>query len=206
MVQYHAGEMILDDGDNASRIFALEAGQVRVFHYDGEHEVTVKLFEAPSIFGEAEALIGSPHHESVSAHTDCILVEIPVEAFRDALLQEITLASRLCFDLAERLAISIYHEKSIAYNPATVRLANHLIDHAQHARDSDGLTVEQTQDQMAKIIGVTRRSIAKEIRALVQKGLLTREAKGYCIADLEGLRRRADEQRLPLRYSIRPGN
>lgn len=203
---YPPGAVILSDGEQADRVFALDAGRVRVYHLapTGE-EVVVKLFGAPAIFGEAEALGGYHYLENVAALEACDLLVIPVGAFVTFLQEDRHAAYRMLVDVATRLAIASYNEKSLAFHPSTVRLANYLIDYAQWTNPSDTKQwhIALTQDQMAAAIGVTRRSVAKDIADWKREGILQRRGGHYVVHDLEALSRYGDADRLALSYSIR---
>jgi CRP-like cAMP-binding protein len=180
---------------------------VRVYHAVASGaEIVVKAFSAPALFGEAEALSGICYLESVAALTPVELLAIPAQRFAALLSDEPSLATALCLDLAARLAISSYDEKSIAFDPATVRLANYLLDYAGWIGDGEGeLKVDLTQQDMAKAIGVTRRSIAKDVATWQRERILCRGEEGYRVIDPDGLRRYADPKRLTLHYSLKRG-
>ncbi len=55
---------------------------------------------------------------------------------------------------------------------------------------------------MAQAIGVTRRSIAKDIIAWQKEGVLKRSRGKYVILEPDTLRRYSDPQRLGLAYSL----
>ena len=204
---YQAGASIVLEGQPCEAVYALERGRVRVFHaVAGGAEIMVKAFGAPAIFGEDKALSGIAYLESVAALTQCTVLEIPAARFVSLVQSEPSVSLALCVDLAARLAISSYDEKSIAFDPATVRLANYLLDYAGWiSEDPTSLKIDLTQDDMAKAIGVTRRSIAKDIASWQEERILRKSAGGYRVVDIEGLKRYADPQRLTLHYSLRRG-
>jgi CRP-like cAMP-binding protein len=199
------GEPIIVEGQAAEQIYALEQGTVRVFHLSPKgDEVVVKLFGAPAVFGEAEALGGVPHQEHVSAVKACRILVMPLRAVVKLLRQEPECSIRLLVDVAARLAIAAYNEKSLAFNPLTIRLANYLLDYARWTNppDAEEIHVDLTQDDMAAAVGGTRRSVAKDIIAWQQEGVLERRGRCYVVRDLEALRRYSDPGRLKLAYRL----
>lgn len=200
-----AGQQILAHGQQATSIFALESGAVRVFHLapTGE-EVVIKLFRAPAVFGEAEALSGFPHQEYVAAVEPSRLLVMPVRAVVRLLRDEPKCALRALVDVSARLAIAAYNEKSLAFNPLTIRLANYLVDYAAWTNPpgTPEIRIALTQDDMAAAVGGTRRSVAKDIIAWQQEGVLERRGKSYVVRDLEALRRYSDTDRLELTYKL----
>ena len=203
--RYAAGEEVLAEGQPSKHIFALERGAVRVFHMSpmGE-EVALKLFSAPAIFGEAEAFCDIPYLEHVTAVEESQILVMPPAAVLRLLRVEPECAVRMLVDVATRLAIAAYNEKSLAFNPATIRLANYLLDYAKwtNASGAQELQLDLNQDQMAAAIGVTRRSIAKDIIAWQKEGVLVRRRGKYILLEPESLGRYSDPERLGLAYSL----
>ena len=203
--RYAPGDEVLAEGQPSRHIFAMETGSVRVFHMSpmGE-EVALKLFSAPAIFGEAEAFCHIPYLEHVTAVEPTRILVMPPAAVLRLLRAEPECAVRMLLDVATRLAIAAYNEKSLAFNPATIRLANYLLDYARwtHHSAAGELRLDLNQDEMAAAIGVTRRSIAKDIIAWQKEGVLERRRGQYIILDPETLRRYSDPERLGLAYSL----
>jgi CRP/FNR family transcriptional regulator len=200
-----AGDPILVEGQEAESVYALEEGAVRVFHLSPKgEEVVIKLFRAPAIFGEAEALGGVPHQEHVSAVSDARLLVMPLGAIMTLLRAEPECALRLLVDVAARLAIAAYNEKSLAFHPITIRLANYLLDYAAWTNPPGALELKiaLTQDEMAAAVGGTRRSIAKDMIAWQEEGILERRGRHYLLREIEALRRYSDGDRLELTYEL----
>jgi len=202
---FAAGEPIIVEGQTAESVFALEEGAVRVFHLSPKgEEVVVKLFRAPAIFGEAEALGGVTHQEHVSALGVSRVLVIPLRAVVQLLRAEPECAFRLLVDVAARLAIAAYNEKSLAFHPLTIRLANYLLDYAAWTNPPGApeLRISLTQDEMAAAVGGTRRSVAKDMIAWQEEGILERHGRHYVLRDIEALRRYSDGGRLELTYQL----
>lgn len=152
---------VLSEGDVAKSIFALERGAVRVFHQStGGDEVSLKLFRAPVVFGEAEALYGVPFQENVETIEDCHLIEMPTAAVKEFLAAAPLAAIAFVEDLSARLAIASYHQRSLAFHPITIRLANFLLDYAEWTNDPGvhEWSLALSQDDMAAAIGAARRA------------------------------------------------
>ena len=202
---FAAGEPIIVEGQEATSIYALEEGAVRVFHLSPKgEEVVVKLFRAPAIFGEAEALGGMPHQEHVSAVSAGRALIMPLDAIVRLLRDEPECALRLLVDVSARLAIAAYNEKSLAFHPLTIRLANYLLDYAAWTNPPGAPepTIALNQDEMAAAVGGTRRSVAKDVIAWQEEGILERRGHHYAVRDLEALRRYSDTGRLELTYNL----
>jgi CRP-like cAMP-binding protein len=200
------GTRLIKDGDEALHIFLLVSGAVRIYFErpDGA-EITAKIIAAPSFFGEAEAMGGLRFMETVSALGPVEVLRVPIARFEELLARHAAFGHAVVRDLSARFAAAIYHEKSLAFDPVTVRLANFLLDHL-HWSEADRFGAPQvvlTQEEMAAAIGVSRRSITKDISMWKEAGLLEKGARGYRVVDLEGLARFADPRRVGVHLPAR---
>ena len=79
-LQYAAGEAIVREGAAASSMFLVERGRVDIVLGSGQRVATT---EAGGYFGEMSLLTGAARTATVTAVTDCALVEISADAFRE---------------------------------------------------------------------------------------------------------------------------
>jgi CRP-like cAMP-binding protein len=201
---YAPGERILSFGETADRIFALERGSVRVFTQNpAGGEVLLVIFGAPALFGHAEALTKVPYLENVEASEPCELVIMPPGALLDFFRRDAGCATAMIVDQAVNLTFTIQHERSLAFDSATTRLANFLVDYAlwTHQVGND-LLVRLTLDEMAGAIAASRRSVAHDFQMWSKEGILERKGRHYVVRDMEALRRYCDPQHLSLMYRV----
>jgi len=146
------GVRLIKDGDEALQIFLLLSGAVRIYFErpDGA-EITAKIIAAPSFFGEAEAMCGLRFMENVTALGPVEVMVMPIARFEELLARHAGFGHAVVRDLSALFAVAIYHEKSLAFDPVTVRLANFLLDHLEWSEaDRFGAPrVALTQDEMA---------------------------------------------------------
>lgn len=200
-----AGTTLLSEGEEARSLFVLCQGAVRVYHRaEGGEEVSLKLFRAPAIFGEAEAFSDVAFQQNADTLEDSVLLEIPTEAARAFFRASADAAFALVEDLSARLAISSYNQRSLAFHPVTIRLANYLLDFAEwtNAEGAKEWTIAIGQDEMAAAIGATRRSIGKDVTSWQAEGILARRGARYVVTDPKALQRYADPHRLRIAHRI----
>ena len=65
------------------------------------------------------------------------------------------------------------------------------MQHGRREGDVIFIDLSLTQKDMASMVGATRESINKELRALREKGLVSIQENMICIHNLERLKRRA---------------
>ena len=101
-VLFEAGQAIVREGDQGASMFVLCRGEavVTLAGADGE----LARHRAGDFFGEMSLLTGEPRTATVTAATDCDLIEIGVEAFRRIVMADATLVERMSDDIARRRA------------------------------------------------------------------------------------------------------
>ncbi len=102
-VQFGAGETIVRQGDPGETFFLLAHGEVEVRRRlpTGADAPPVTL-QAGAHFGEMSLLTGDPRAATVVATSDCLLLTLGRETFRDALLAHPEVAGTLAEILARR--------------------------------------------------------------------------------------------------------
>ena len=197
-------ERILKSGTIADTVFLLLSGVVRIYYEDDQGaEITAKIFAAPAFFGETEALCRLSLMESASAVGAAEVLVLPVARFEALLRSNASFACEVVRDLAVRFAAAIYQGRSLAFDPITVRLANFVLDHLEWSTSNSQAPPQifLTQEQMASAVGVSRRSITKDLSLWKELGILRKTPRGYMVVNLVELGRFADPRRLSVYHS-----
>jgi CRP/FNR family cyclic AMP-dependent transcriptional regulator len=110
------------------------------------------------------------------AHSDCVLLQVPNRAFLATMEQDPQLMHSCLQMLCERSRMTydnLAAETLLPLRARLVRLLLMLLD--QHGRDSqDGveLTLKLSQDDLSDMLGVTRQSLNRELKALEKQGII----------------------------------
>ena len=97
---YAAGETIVREGDAGASMFVVCAGRVRVtLAPDGREVATI---EQGGFIGEMSLLTGETRTATVSAATDCVLMEVTADAFRRFVLDKPSVLERVSHAVAAR--------------------------------------------------------------------------------------------------------
>jgi len=109
---YSTGEVIVREGDHGSSMFLLIRGEavVTLARTSGE----VARLNAGDFFGEMSLLTGDPRTATVTAATDCWLLEIGVDAFRRVALADPAIVGQVTTAVAARRAELDLHRTSRA--------------------------------------------------------------------------------------------
>jgi small-conductance mechanosensitive channel/CRP-like cAMP-binding protein len=102
LLLYGAGEVIAHEGDPGASMFVLRTGEAAVTIAGAEGELA-RLTQG-AFFGEMSLLTGDTRSATVTAVTDCELLEIGVEAFRRVVMSDQTSVERVAAAVSARRA------------------------------------------------------------------------------------------------------
>jgi small-conductance mechanosensitive channel/CRP-like cAMP-binding protein len=102
LLLYGAGEVIAREGEAGASMFVMRRGDasVTLANVDGE----VARLTTGAFFGEMSLLTGEPRTATVTAITDCELLEIGVDAFRKVVLSDAASVERVAASVGSRRA------------------------------------------------------------------------------------------------------
>jgi small-conductance mechanosensitive channel/CRP-like cAMP-binding protein len=113
---YAAGEAIVAEGDAGDSMFVLARGEAAVTL--SETEGVVATLRAGAFFGEMSLLTGDARSATVSAVTDCELIEVSADAFRRVVLTDAAIVDRVAAAVETRRAELERHRASRATDGA----------------------------------------------------------------------------------------
>lgn len=207
VLSFGVGERILDEGGEPDALYAMLEGTVGVFYSSEDGvDVLVKVFGAPSIFGEMEMLWKLPRLEYVETFLPTVVVRFPAAAAQDFLSREGAASFALLRDVARRLCVAAYHERALAFLPVEKRLAGVLLSflEAHGRRDGDGVTLDLklTYEMLARCLGVTTRSVDRTFARWLKEGWLEKSRGRYRVRELTRLEEHAAPARLALFHRL----
>jgi len=163
-------------GDISDRLIVLDAGRVRIFQTsESGEEFTLGICVGGSTIGLAPLLLGAARNtsaETLDASSISVLDRTDFERFLQSMPSFGAGLARL---LATMAIESFAHCGSLAQDSARVRLGTTLLS---LARRSDGEAAQQfavsgiTQEDLARIVGVSRTWVALTLGLLEERGLI----------------------------------
>jgi CRP-like cAMP-binding protein len=175
--RYRKNETIFHQGDPGDALFIIESGEVKISVASLEgRELTLALLKAGDFFGELTLLDGEPRSaDAVAKEPTQVLV-----LRRDQLIRFLGARPRAAVNLlavmSRRLRRADELVQEVAFLDVPTRLARVLLTLAEsygEARDG-GITVMSrlSQGELADMIGATRESTNKWLRAFQRQGLV----------------------------------
>lgn len=179
-LKLRAGEMLFRQGDGlpteGAVFFGVLSGHLKFsnLHEDGR-EAILAVLEPGNWFGEISLFDGQPRTHDATALAATEVLAISRQAF-DALLRQTEFAQGICRLMAVRLRLLYGMLEDASLQSTRVRVARRLLllthggaTHQTQARAE----VAVSQESLAMMLGITRQTLSKELKALVAAGALT---------------------------------
>lgn len=178
-----AGEMLFRQGDAVppghGAFYGLVRGSFKVssLREDGKEAILVVL-EAGNWFGEISLIDGRPRTHDATAVGAAEVLVLPRAAF-DALMKRHAFSQAICRMLAARMRSLYGMVEDATLRSTRARVARRLMllarGDATQARDARPV-VPVSQEALAMMLGITRQTLSKELKLLVEAGAV---ALGY---------------------------
>lgn len=188
--EFQARDVIYLAGDEPDGLYGLAQGALEIsFPLVGEEEVVLHRAEPGFWIGEAAIL----------AHQARFVTLVAASAARVLFLPRVELQRMI---EADPRHLRAFHEQSVSNQVLLVTLLAEVLSLTPRARvarlllrlaDRDGV-VEANQEDLARLLGMTRSSIRRGVGSLVDKGIVSSGYRRLVIEDrvrLEGLTREA---------------
>jgi CRP/FNR family transcriptional regulator, cyclic AMP receptor protein len=161
---------------------------------DEGEEALVGVLDAGECFGELSMLDGAPRSATVIAALPTETLMIQQEDFLQAVATHPRLAMDLLRILAGRLRATDEVIADVAFLDVPGRLAKRLLelaqDHGTTGPDGIAIGLRLTQSELAAMVGATRATVNKHLRAFRARGVLDMQRGRIVIRRPEELRRR----------------
>lgn len=190
----HAGEMLFRQGDRvppqAGAFYGLVAGAFKIssLREDGK-EAILAVLEAGNWFGEISLLDQQPRTHDATALGEAEVLVLPRAAF-DALMQRHAFARAICRMLAARTRALYGMVEDATLRSTRARVARRLLSLARGDATQAGdarPVVPVSQEALAMMLGITRQTLSKELKALAARGAISLGYRRIEIASLDKL-------------------
>jgi CRP-like cAMP-binding protein len=187
------GSTLFCKGDPGDALYAIVSGTMKISvpAPDGR-EAVFNLLHPGEVFGEIALLDGRPRTADAVAFTDCDLIMIDRRDFRKFIESQPAVAMKLIELLCERLRVASEHVEELVFLDLPTRLARTLLRLDEAAGEREERVLSITQIELSHILGVTRESINKQLRAWARQKLIRIERGGIVVTGAAGLSAQAE--------------
>lgn len=190
-IKYHKDEIIYMQDDNATSLYLIKKGRVRVYYVSKDgNEATLEIIEKGRIFGESSFIQQSKRPTTVSAINDVELISCSLEDMYPYLSQskELTillfqLLSSTCNHLSTLLNQSYFSNR---YE----KVANFLLQQTIVANKDKNISedcIPYSHEEIALCVGLNRVTITKILNYFSNLGYIKLKYKKVIILDRQAL-------------------
>lgn len=183
------GAYVFRRGDPPGGLYGVVSGYLRAstLSVDGR-EAILTVLEPANWYGEVASSDGLPRAHDLSACADAMLLHVPCEAFR-ALMDRPGFPAALTQLFARHIRVCYAMLEDAALRSTRARIVRRLLrlsrgEAAMGAKDRRVIPI--SQETLAMMVGVTRQTLALELRGLVEEGALV---LGYAKIELASIER-----------------
>jgi CRP-like cAMP-binding protein len=183
------GTPIFAKGDPPTSLFAVISGTVKISisSPDGRNAI-LNLIGPGEIFGEIALLDAQLRSADATANTNCELFTIDRREFVPFVRSQPTVAMKFIELLCTRLRRTSDQVEQVILQDLPGRLAGALIRLTErHKAAKDSRTIAVTQQEISEMVGMSRESINKQLRAWAARNWVRLEHGAIVVLDLEPL-------------------
>jgi CRP/FNR family transcriptional regulator, cyclic AMP receptor protein len=184
-VSLKRGATIYSKGDPGSSLYVVISGTAKmsISSPDGRSAI-LNLIGPGEIFGEIALLDGRERTADAIANTNCEVFIIDRREFIPFVRSQPTLAMKLIELLCGRLRWTSDQVEQIILQDLPGRLASALIRLTEkHKLEPGGRTIAITQQEISEMVGMTRESINKQLRAWAARSWVRLEHGAIVVLD-----------------------
>jgi CRP-like cAMP-binding protein len=188
------GALIASKGDRGNSLYAVVSGTVKISTSspDGRNAI-LNMIGPGEIFGEIAVLDDAPRSADATANTNCELFVIDRRDFLPFVRSQPELAMKFIELLCARLRRTSEQVEQIILQNLPGRLASALLGLTEKEKlGTDGRTIAITQQEISEMVGMTRESINKQLRAWAARDWVRLEHGAIVVLDAPALRELAE--------------
>lgn len=174
---YPIGAPVFLEGEQPDAVYCVGAGRVKLSRNSPDgRAVALGLATSGEVLGVRPLLLGLPHDVTAETLDETRLCFIPKADFLAFLSRNRSVSLRLAQKLSAELGEVYQQVFSVAVKPTAERLAELLLalcqTHGQLVPDGISLATNMCQDELAELLGVSRRSLVRALAALKHRGAI----------------------------------
>ena len=188
------GATLFAKDDPGNSLYGVISGTVKisVSSPDGRNAI-LNLIGPGGTFGEMSVLDGQPRSADATANTNCEIFVIDRRDFLPFVRSQPALAMKFIELLCERVRRTSEQVEQVILQDLPGRLASALLGLTEKRMpDSESRTIAITQQEVSEMVGMTRESINKQLRAWAMRHWVRLEHGAIVVLDASALRELAE--------------
>lgn len=192
-VTYKKNEMIFRQNEKAKMIYIVLHGRVRLFLLspDGE-EKAICIVGKNGVIGECSLNDDGLYSTNAITNSEVEVIAVQRSLFADKINKNPLYSQQLLDLMSKKYRLLCMHTLQLSYIKSLPRISAtfvHLsIKYGEKLSDNKvKLTISFTHQEMADLLGVTRVTVAKNIKWLEENDYIKKVGRHYVISDLDEL-------------------
>ena len=188
------GATIFSKGDPGKSLYAVISGTVKISisSRDGRNAI-LNLVGPGELFGEMSVLDGQPRSADATANTNCEIYVIDSRDFLPFVRSQPALSMKFIELLCGRLRWTSDQVEQVILQDLPGRLASALLGLTEKRKlEPESQTIAITQQEISEMVGMTRESINKQLRAWAARSWVRLEHGAIVVLDPASLRELAE--------------
>lgn len=190
------GELIFLEGDDAVGFYILLRGSIRVYKASPEgREHTLHRIKPGQIFAEAAVFHGNKYPANCQALLDSTVAFFPKADFVRLIESSPQMSLKMIASMAAFLRDFNQTIEMLSLKEVSARLATWLLNAAEHAH-SNQITLSMSKGDLADLLGTVNETVSRNLRKLIDLGVLAVENRDITILDRTRLEAIADGEKI----------
>jgi CRP/FNR family transcriptional regulator, cyclic AMP receptor protein len=191
--EFKAHQQILGHQEDSRTVLFLTAGKAHatIFSESGR-QVTFRDINAGEMFGEFAAIDSKPRTATVEAVTRCTVATMSPDLFWEMLRTESAVMAAVLKRLVRQLRVLSEKVFESATLPVGKRIVAELLRLAEPLKTEVGNAVlfpAPTNTDIASRVATTRETVNRELREMMESGILEKHGRTLVVPSVEKLRR-----------------
>jgi CRP/FNR family cyclic AMP-dependent transcriptional regulator len=186
------GEYLFRQGDRPNGFYAVVQGALKGSTLlENGKEAILGVIEPGIWFGEASMIDGLPRSHDATALDDSRVLRVTINVFTD-LMRRNSFARSIALLQAARMRSLYALVEDATLRSTRARVARQLQRLARADAAASGSSchvITATQEMLAMMLGITRQTLALELKAMVTRGILSIEYGRIRITSMDALRK-----------------
>ena len=182
---YKKGENIFSEDEQATGLYVVSSGRVKVFKLSSEgREQILHIFGPGEVFGEVPVFAGKKFPASADAMEESLIFFFPRDSLVDLIRKNPSIALNMLAVLSMRLRgfTSLIDDLSLKEVPG--RLAKHLIYLKEQQKDSYKVDLNITKGQLASLLGTIPETLSRILTKMTDQGIIETDGRKIRIIDI----------------------
>lgn len=183
--RFSRGEIIFNPGEKGNHFFILKSGKVKIFKTLKGKDQIIKIFEKPTLFGEAASFTGKNFPAWAEAIEDSEVLIIPRERFLNLIKEDPEIGMNLLSVMAQRLIHLTNVIESLSLKNALSKVASYILKKYEEAGKQE---VPFSTSIASMELGLTKETVSRMVGKLKEMGVIEKTRNRVVIKNVNALK------------------